>query len=137
MHAKSLSHVQLFATPWTIAHQAPLSMGVLQAKILELLTVPFEPMSLTSSALAGGFFPASTPGKPIWRWRPLKDHQVVKIEPSQMGLVSSQKNPRDHPYPFSHVWIQGEESHAWMRKWALTRYWICWCFDFGIPRLEN
>ena len=24
---KSLSHVQLFATPWTAAHQAPLSMG--------------------------------------------------------------------------------------------------------------
>ena len=24
---KSLSHVQLFATPWTVAHQAPLSMG--------------------------------------------------------------------------------------------------------------
>ena len=24
---KSLSHVQLFATPWTVAHQTPLSMG--------------------------------------------------------------------------------------------------------------
>ena len=23
---QSLSHVQLFATPWTVAHQAPLSM---------------------------------------------------------------------------------------------------------------
>ena len=28
------SHVQLFATLWTIAHQAPLSMGILQASIL-------------------------------------------------------------------------------------------------------
>ena len=26
MHAKLLSHVRLFSTPWTIAHQAPLSM---------------------------------------------------------------------------------------------------------------
>ena len=26
VHAQSLSHVQLLATPWTIAHQAPLSM---------------------------------------------------------------------------------------------------------------
>ena len=26
MHAWVLSHVQLFATPWTVAHQAPLSM---------------------------------------------------------------------------------------------------------------
>ena len=27
MKVKSLSHVQLFATPWTVAHQASLSMG--------------------------------------------------------------------------------------------------------------
>ena len=27
MKVKSLSHVQLFATPWTVAHQAPLPMG--------------------------------------------------------------------------------------------------------------
>ena len=33
--AQSLSHVQLFVTPWTVAHQAPLSMGILQARILE------------------------------------------------------------------------------------------------------
>ena len=27
LHVQSLSHVWLFATPWTVAHQAPLSMG--------------------------------------------------------------------------------------------------------------
>ena len=27
MNVKSLSHVRLFATPWTVAYQAPLSMG--------------------------------------------------------------------------------------------------------------
>ena len=27
MKVKSLSHVRLFATPWTVAHQTPLSMG--------------------------------------------------------------------------------------------------------------
>ena len=27
VHAQSLSHVQLFATPWIAAYQAPLSMG--------------------------------------------------------------------------------------------------------------
>ena len=30
-----VSRVQLFATPWTLARQAPLSMGILQARILE------------------------------------------------------------------------------------------------------
>ena len=31
----SHSHVWLFATPWTAAHQASLSMGILQVRILE------------------------------------------------------------------------------------------------------
>ena len=32
VYAKLLSHVRLFGTPWTVARQAPLSMGILQAK---------------------------------------------------------------------------------------------------------
>ena len=38
-----LSHfinVRLFATPWTVACQAPLSMGILQARILEQIVLP-------------------------------------------------------------------------------------------------
>ena len=38
VHACVLSHfsrVWLFATPWSTAHQAPLSMGILQVRILE------------------------------------------------------------------------------------------------------
>ena len=35
-----LGHVQLFVTPWTAAHQAPLSMEILQAGILEWLAMP-------------------------------------------------------------------------------------------------
>ena len=38
--AQSLSHVQFFATPWTVALQAPLSMGILQVRILEWVAVP-------------------------------------------------------------------------------------------------
>ena len=34
------SCVQLFATPWTVAHQAPLAMGILQARILEWFAIP-------------------------------------------------------------------------------------------------
>ena len=33
--AESLSHVWLFANLWTVARQGPLSMGILQARILE------------------------------------------------------------------------------------------------------
>ena len=34
------SHVRLLATPWTIAFQASLSMGIYQARILEWVAMP-------------------------------------------------------------------------------------------------
>ena len=56
-------HVQLSAIPWTAAHQALLSKGILQARILEWVAMPgdlpklgIEPVSLMSPALAGEFF---------------------------------------------------------------------------------
>ena len=45
VHAGLLSHfgcVWLFATLWTIARQAPLSMGILQARRLEWVAMPFS-----------------------------------------------------------------------------------------------
>ena len=33
--AQPLSHIQLFVTPWAVARQAPLSMRLLQATLLE------------------------------------------------------------------------------------------------------
>ena len=37
-----LSSVQLFTTPWTIASQAPLSMEIFQARILEWVAISFS-----------------------------------------------------------------------------------------------
>ena len=74
MHAYILSCfscVQLFVTPWTIAHQAPLSMGFSRQEYWSGLPCPFprdlpdpgtEPESLMSPALAGEFFTTSTTG---------------------------------------------------------------------------
>ena len=61
-YAYSLSRVQLFVIPWTVALQAPLSMGILQARILEWVTMPSsrgssQPRDPTHvSCIAGGFF---------------------------------------------------------------------------------
>ena len=50
------------ATPWTVARQAPLSMGILQARILERVTISFSrgsswPRNWTQiSCIAGRFF---------------------------------------------------------------------------------
>ena len=57
-----LSRVQLFATPWTIACQAPLSMGNLPGRILEWFAMPSSRGSSQSrdgiqvSCIVGGFF---------------------------------------------------------------------------------
>ena len=59
------SHVRLCATPWTVAHQAPLSLGVSRQEYWSWPPCPapgdipdpgIEPTSFTSPALAGGFF---------------------------------------------------------------------------------
>ena len=38
--AELLSRVKLFANPWSVAHQTPVSMGTLQARILEWVAMP-------------------------------------------------------------------------------------------------
>ena len=57
--------VQLFGILWTLAHQAPLSMGFSRQEYWRGLPFPplgdlpdpgVEPMSLVSPVLAGGFF---------------------------------------------------------------------------------
>ena len=59
-----------FVTPWTVAHQAPLSMGFPRQGYYSGLPFP-SPEDLpspgikpASPALADGFFVIETPGKP-------------------------------------------------------------------------
>ena len=63
------SPVWLFVTPWTVAYQAPLSVGFSRQEYWSGLPCPppedlpnpgIEPMSLMSPALAGWFFPTGT-----------------------------------------------------------------------------
>ena len=59
-----ISCVQLFATPWTVARQAPLSVEFSRQEYWCKLPFPssslpdpgIEPTSLASPAMAGGFF---------------------------------------------------------------------------------
>ena len=75
MRAKSLSCVRLFAVPWTVAHQV-LSMGFCRqeywsglpfASPEDLPDPGIKPSSLTSPALAGGFFTTSAPWEALSR----------------------------------------------------------------------
>ena len=67
-----LSHVQLFATPWTVAHQAPLSMEFFREENWRGSPLPTprelpdpgtEGIPPVSPALAGRFFSTVPPGK--------------------------------------------------------------------------
>ena len=67
-----LSHsvVSDSVTPWTAAHQAPLFIGILQARILEQVEMPssrgsYQPRDQTKvSALQVDSLPSEPPGKP-------------------------------------------------------------------------
>ena len=70
MKVKSVSHVQLFATPWTVAYQAPPSMefprqeywsGVPFRSPEDLPNPMNEPLS---PALQADALPSEPPGKP-------------------------------------------------------------------------
>ena len=67
-----LSRVRLSVTPWTVAHQAPLSMGFPRQEYWSGLPFPspgdlhnpgIKPLYLTSPALTGGSFTTSTKKK--------------------------------------------------------------------------
>jgi len=68
--SQSLTWVGLFVIPWTIARQAPLSMGFPRQEYWRGLPLPFprdlpQPRDQTHvSCIAGGFFTADPPGKP-------------------------------------------------------------------------
>ena len=87
MHAQSLSGVWLSATRWTVACQAPLSMGFPRQEYWDGL--PFaspgnlpnpgiKPTSLVSPALAGGFFATVPLRKPRLGVR--ESHTGILIE---------------------------------------------------------
>ena len=67
---KSLNSVQHFATPWTVAHQAPLSMGFFQAKVLEWVAIFSSRGSswprdrIWSPTFQADTLPSEPPGKP-------------------------------------------------------------------------
>ena len=70
MHAQLLSRVQLFATPWTEAYQAPLSMGSSRQEYWNGLPfpsgldLPNPEVELEVPTLTGGFLITVPPGKP-------------------------------------------------------------------------
>ena len=90
---KSLSRVRLFATPWTAAHQAPLSMRLSRQEYWSGLPCPplgnlpspgIQPMSLMSPALARGFITTST----TWeaQFTPTNDQSELQTQSAHLTV---------------------------------------------------
>ena len=102
MRACVLSHfsrVQLFVTPWTVAHQAPLSVEFSKQEHWSRLLCPapgdppdpgIRPMSLTSLALAGVFFTTFTTWEaqevPGWGFSMLN----IRVSASALWMFSAE-----------------------------------------------
>ena len=101
-----LRHIQLFATPWAVAHQAPLSIGILYARILEWIAMPSSrdlrrDRTQGSPALQVDSLPAELPGKPPIC--PLPPHiitsTVINFPPTPSGpFVTADEPTLTHYY---------------------------------------
>ena len=85
-----LGHVLLFAPLWTVAHQAPLSMGfsregywsgLPRPPLWDLPNPGIEPKSFMSPTLAGGFFTTSI------TWEALFSYKLIEKEVKPRALI--------------------------------------------------
>ena len=100
MHSCMLScfsHVLLYATLWTVAKQAPLSIGILQAGILkwvaitssrEFPTQKWNPHLLSPLHWKMSFLPPVPPGKPKVKFK-LLSHVGLFCDPKDCSLPDS------------------------------------------------
>ena len=110
--AQSLSQVQLFLTLWTVARQAPLSMGILQARILEWVAMPFskgssQPRDQTQVSCTGRYngseLHCSGPDSE-WRWEEATNLTSLVSTPSskkeeEWGEAIVSPSRQWHPTP--------------------------------------
>ena len=98
--------MQFFVTSWTVVHQVSLSMGILQARILERVAIPSsrdpsrgssQPRDWTQvSRIAGGFFT-------IWATREARINSMILQKVSiSLGL---QRWKGLRPYKLYDDWI--------------------------------
>ena len=108
----------LFVTPWTVAHQAPLSMGFPRQEYWSGLLFPsqgdltnpgIKPLSLTSPALQAYYFITVAPGKQILG----NSNHWVRQNPSKRVQVTLKTG----------IWLS--ESEYWKRSSEYLEERIC------------
>ena len=109
--------------PWTVARQVPLSIGIVQARILEWIAISFskdlpnpgtEPRFLT---LQADSLPSESPGKPI-HLKPLHEHTcTLSLKHSQFSCLEGHYYGKDllcSPYSLQTINSFFFPSLAWL-----------------------
>ena len=91
--AQSLSRVRLFATPWTVANQAPLSVGLLRQEYWSRLPFP-PPGDLPNPGIEPGSPALKADSLPLnYQGSPLKPgRSCLKFPPHHLPAVGSWGN---------------------------------------------
>ena len=114
-----LSHVQLFATPWTVARQVSVH-GILQARILEWVAIPFSrgsswPRDWTRvSCIAGRFFTS---------WATRGDQGSVS------GLGRSPGEGNGYPFQYSSLKNSMDRRTWWLQAMGLKKVGHNWVIN--------
>ena len=135
VHARSLSHVQLCATPWTVASQAPLSIGFSRQEYWSELPFPspgnlpdagVEPgcseapaLQADSLSLSHPESPQANTQRPIW----LRAKRIWVLTRKDLKQTTHVSSLLSTPNVFKHVCSRHESSgdlSAWSRAGAVS-----------------
>ena len=127
-----------FVTPWTIAHQAPLFLGILQARILEWIAIPFSKMAeillsapsiwpLTSSFSAGYL----KPGMEKSHIMPLKCFPKLHAPDMEERKYKPLGDPRLQPKTIHHTLKISLRFHVCIKLHTIPVFIIVkkWCVE--------
>ena len=98
---QSLSHGRLFATPWTVTPQAPLSMGFPRQENWSEWSfpspgdLPNPGIKLASPELTGRFFTTEQPGKPSLIIREMQIETPMRSHLKSVRLTIIKKSTND------------------------------------------
>ena len=101
----NLSHVQLFATTWTVAHQAPLSMGLSRQEYCSGLPFPF---------------PGDLPDPGIKLGSPVLQAESLPTEVSEKPLFTLHSN-KNYILYITCIWAQSlSHSNSFVTPWTVA-----------------
>ena len=140
MRVTHLSHVWLFATPWTVACQSPLSMGIFQARIQQWISMPSfrgfsQPRDQTLvSRIAARFFT-------VWATREAHNGILLSYKKEwNNAICSNMDGPGDDHIKWSNSDREKQISYdiAYMQNLKKKlKKWYKWTYLQNINKLTN